>query len=134
MADNIIKNKKGNIGWMIKSWDGKGVFYYQQVEVISCGKRQMALRDYKNSTTIGRHFYPSMELYVDENTARAKAVEAANLFIEDQKRTIQSRISENQNRPNPCPHFNKRMEEKLAFFESVTGKGKAHERAELLNN
>ena len=134
MRNEIIKNKKGNIGWMIESWDRKSVFYYQQVEVISCGKIQMALRDHKNGKTIGHHFYPNMELYVDESVAKAKAVEMANRFIEDQKRLIKSRISENQSEQNPCPHYNKTMEEKLAFFESVTGKGEAHERAELLNN
>lgn len=132
MTDKTIQNKKGNVGWILGSWDDKGTFYYQQVEVISCGKVRMALRDYQTGNTIGNHFHPDTPLYINGDIAKSEAIDAANQFIENRKKLIQKRLDDHQAKPYPCSYYTNNMETKMAFFEAMTGKGKAYERRELL--
>jgi hypothetical protein len=50
--------KKGQKVTRVTNWDRKGTFVYQQCEVISCGKKQMALMSVETGMTVGRHFRP----------------------------------------------------------------------------
>ena len=117
-----IKNKKGNTGWMVIDWDMKGTWFYQEVKIISCGKKQMILQDAVSDITLGYQFKPDLPLYISEEIAKGKALKAANNFIENEIHWLEIRIKDHQYDESA---YKKELERRLNYFNDLKGKGRA---------
>lgn len=90
----LIVNKKGNKGFTIGNWNGinclrtyskeKGIFSYmiREVEIMSCGKKQMTARYIDNDSMAKEFLSPNTVIYVNKEDAKSKAIE---LFERDVK-------------------------------------------------
>ena len=125
-----IENKKGNKGFIIGYWntstfetdgisDNKVKVYIAEVEVMSCGKKQMTLMEKVHNTMSKTFHNPDKPIYV----TLADATEAAQVLVDEwYERSIERAPKSLESFRNAYSHFDwwpENEAKRLAFIEDL---------------
>jgi hypothetical protein len=103
---DTIQNKKGARGYLVTGWNASGAIspsfldresavkvITRAVEVVSCGKKQMTLRDVETGDDMtGRFWSPAFPIYADIESAQKAGNDLANQIIESSIKSLSALV------------------------------------------